>query len=309
FEEFIDRYGATDAGKYTATRDVTSYAIIKEEEAGRASPHGGAWLSFEHIPEPELRAAFGPVIDRLKKNGIDLLKDPVEVAPIAHYHMGGVRVDAEMATRVPGLYAGGEAVGGANGANRLSGNAITEAFVFGERAGRFAAGFAANRAAAWDAAAAAPFVDEIAAVKGRMVAGKKWKHSPTGAMMTELQSLMWEKVGLLRTAPKLDDALARIRAMRHEQHPALELAAETPYNMALLDWFDLRSSLLTAETVAAAAIARTESRGAHQREDFPHTDSAQTFNQTLALDRGTVRLGKAPVVGHSYEMADAVAAQ
>jgi len=309
FEEFIDRYGATDAGKYTATRDVTSYAIIKEEEAGRASPHGGAWLSFEHIPEPELRAAFGPVIDRLKKNGIDLLKDPVEVAPIAHYHMGGVRVDAEMATRVPGLYAGGEAVGGANGANRLSGNAITEAFVFGERAGRFAAGFAANRAAAWDAAAAAPFVDEIAAVKGRMVAGRKWKDSPTGAMMSELQSLMWDKVGLLRTAPKLDDALARIRTMRHDEHPALALAAETPYNMALLDWFDLRSSLLTAETVAVAAIARTESRGAHQREDFPHTDSAQTFNQTLALDGPGIRLGKAPVVGHSYEMADAVAAQ
>ena len=75
------------------------------------------------------------MIDRLADNGIDLTKMPVEVAPIAHYHMGGVAADVKMQTEVPGLLVAGEAVGGANGANRLSGNAITEAFVFG-RAGR-----------------------------------------------------------------------------------------------------------------------------------------------------------------------------
>ena len=134
-EEFIENYGASDSGKYTATRDVTTYAITKELAAGRGSPAGGAYLSFEHIPEDELRAAFGPVIDRLADNGIDLTRHPIEVAPIAHYHMGGIRVDERMETRVPSLFAAGEAVGGANGANRLSGNAIPEAFVFGERAG------------------------------------------------------------------------------------------------------------------------------------------------------------------------------
>src|SRR6185295_1267702 len=92
-----------------------------------------------HIPEAQLRGAFGPVIDRLATNGIDLTKTPVEVSPIAHYHMGGIRVDVNMETRVAGLFAAGEAVGGANGANRLSGNAITEAFVFGARAGTSAA--------------------------------------------------------------------------------------------------------------------------------------------------------------------------
>src|SRR6185369_6308626 len=86
-----------------------------------------------------LRAAFGPVIDRLAANNIDLTKTPVEVAPIAHYHMGGVAADLRMETDVPGLLVAGEAVGGANGANRLSGNAITEALVFGRRAGRSAA--------------------------------------------------------------------------------------------------------------------------------------------------------------------------
>ncbi len=121
------------------TRDLATYAIVKEVEAGRGSPHGGAYPSFEHCPETELRAAFGPVIDRLAKNAIDLTRMPVEVAPIAHYHMGGVAADARMETELPGLLVAGEAVGGANGANRLSGNAVTEALVFGRRAGRSAA--------------------------------------------------------------------------------------------------------------------------------------------------------------------------
>ena len=94
------------------------------------SPSGGAWLSFRHVPEGELRRAFGPVIDRLAGNGIDLARMDIEVAPIAHYHMGGIRVAPTLETGVRNLFAAGEAVGGANGANRLSGNAIPETFVF-----------------------------------------------------------------------------------------------------------------------------------------------------------------------------------
>src|ERR1700704_5727673 len=138
-EEFTARYGVSEDGRYVVTRDVATYAIAKEVEAGRGSPHGGAYLSFQHCSEAELRQAFGPVIDRLAKNNIDLTKMPIEVAPIAHYHMGGVIADDRMETEVPGLLVAGEAVGGANGANRLSGNAITEALVFGRRAGASAA--------------------------------------------------------------------------------------------------------------------------------------------------------------------------
>src|SRR6516162_9488911 len=138
-QEFTSRYGSSEDGAYVLTRDLATYAIIKEVEAGRGSPHGGAYLSFEHCLPEELRAAFGPVIDRLAANAIDLTKMPVEVAPIAHYHMGGVAADARIETEIPGLLVAGEAVGGANGANRLSGNAVTEALVFGRRAGRSAA--------------------------------------------------------------------------------------------------------------------------------------------------------------------------
>ena len=278
-EEFIERYGATDAGVYTAPRDVTSYAIVKECRAGRASPSGGAWLSFEHVPEPELRAAFGPVIDRLARNGIDLTRRPVEVAPIAHYHMGGIRVDERMATRVEGLFAAGEAVGGANGANRLSGNAIPEAFVFGERAGRSAAAAAAEaRGGAWRAADSRRPEALLAEARGRAGGAPA---SGLGALLAELQRLMWDDVGLLRSAAGLGRALDRIREMRSRDLPALAPAGRPGFDPARADWFDLRAALAAAEAVALAALHRRESRGAHQREDFPDADSGLARNQVV----------------------------
>ena len=148
--EFLADYGSDESAGYTTPRDIATYAIQKEVAAGRGSPHGGVYLSFAHVPRSALEGAFGPVIERLAQNGIDLGAAPIEVAPIAHYHMGGIAVDERMASRVSGVFAAGEAVGGANGANRLSGNAIPEALVFGERAGRGAAAYAATRTLRWD---------------------------------------------------------------------------------------------------------------------------------------------------------------
>src|SRR5258705_3510206 len=94
-----------EQGRYTSARDQATYGILKEVAAGRGSPHGGAWLSFQHCGEAALREAFGPVIERLAANGIDLTRQSVEVAPIAHYHMGGVPVNADMPTSVAHLFA------------------------------------------------------------------------------------------------------------------------------------------------------------------------------------------------------------
>ncbi len=280
-EEFLHRYGGEDAEKYTTTRDIISYGITKEHEAGRTTENGGVHLSFQHIPEDKLREAFGPVIDKLAANGIDLTKNTVEVAPIAHYHMGGIRVNGQMETSIPGLYGAGEVVGGANGANRLSGNAIPEAFVFGERAGRFAAAYARGRNRTWSDAAAQEHLDLLNSLISRQsdTAGDK---AALGEMWFELQNLMWEKVGVLRTGEKLSAALARIREMRTTLAEMVP-ADDTEFNMTLQDWYDLRSALLTAESVTLAAINRTESRGAHQREDYEQMDPAQVHNQRLRL--------------------------
>ncbi len=200
-EEFLGRWGQAEDGRYAVTRDLATYAITKEVEAGRGSPAGGAWLSFTHVPEGELRAAFGPVIDRLAANGIDLARDAVEVSPIAHYHMGGVRVDAAMRTGIPGLLAAGEAVGGANGANRLSGNAITEALAFGRIAGAQAAGIAAaGDLPAFAASAAAPALERLGAAGPNL---------NTAALVARLQEVMSADVGPFRSAAGLARAPMR----------------------------------------------------------------------------------------------------
>ena len=283
-EEFVHRYGGEDEGRYVTTRDIISYGITREAEAGRATPGGGVYLSFEHLGERELREAFGPVIDRLAANGIDLTRSAVEVSPIAHYHMGGIRVNEEMATRVPGLFAAGEAVGGANGANRLSGNAIPEALVFGETAGRHAARHARNVPGAWTREAAHPLLERLATNAGRRPAGASERNAGAalGELRSDLANVMWEKVGVLRTGAGLDQALERIRALGTELE-AIPVPCEGPYDLARQDWFDLRGGLMTAESIALAALDRTESRGAHQREDFPETDPGQARCKRIRL--------------------------
>jgi succinate dehydrogenase/fumarate reductase flavoprotein subunit len=273
--EFLARYGSDETDAYTTPRDIASYAITKEVAAGRGSPHGGVYLSFEHIPAEELRAAFGPVIERLAANGIDLAHAPVEVSPIAHYHMGGIVVDERMATRLPGLFAAGEAVGGANGANRLSGNAIPEALVFGERAGRFAA--TAEPAAGWNDSAAAEAVDRVSAL-----ADGRTGHLTAAALLDELRALMGDDVGPLRSAEGLNRALARLGDIRAAL-PDVTIALGRECNASLADWFELRAGLLTAEAVTRAALNRRESRGAHQREDFPDSDPRLAASRRVAL--------------------------
>ena len=284
-QEFTDRYGVPEDGKYVITRDLGTYAILKEVEAGRGSPHGGAYLSFQHVPAEKLREAFGPVIDRLAANGIDLTTMPVEVAPIAHYHMGGVAADVKMQTEVPGLLVAGEAVGGANGANRLSGNAITEALVFGRQAGRTATARAKTMKAA-------PATDRAAKDPVDLIRAQPPKDMPNPAeMLVRLQATMSDDVGPLRTEEKLTRALATIGELSATlgHRPFGNGGA---FDLHRLDWFDLRNMLTVARSVAQAALNRTESRGAHQREDFPEMRPQWQVNQVIRLGREGLEISR-----------------
>ncbi len=295
-EEFTDRYGVAESGRYILTRDLATYAITREVEAGRGSPHGGAYLSFQHCSAQELRDAFGPVIDRLAKQGIDLTRQPIEVAPIAHYHMGGIRVDVNMATRVPGLFAAGEAVGGANGANRLSGNAITEAFAFGRAAGRGAAVHARSaRVVPRDGKSTRADTDLANGVQRTLA------FNPA-EMLTTLQALMSDDVGPFRSAAGLTRALDRIGAMRGELGELPPHAVDR-FDAQRLDWLDLRNMLLVAETVTRAALLRTESRGAHQRDDHPGLEAGWALNQVVALQGGAITITRQPVPSQTKEAA------
>jgi len=286
--EFLNDYGSDEGGRYIVTRDKATHAILKEVQAGRGSPAGGAYLSFQHIPEAQLREAFGPVIDKLAANGIDLGKMPVEVAPIAHYHMGGVRIDTAMQTRLPNLYAAGELVAGANGANRLSGNAITEALVFGRIAGESAAARAREIAgSSWQQQLAEP---HLALVN----ASQPHPDLNPAELIAQLQDVMADDVGPFRTQEGLERALERLAALR-QQIGTLPPENGGHFNLERVDWFDLRSMLLVAETVARAALLRQESRGAHQRDDFPGLDDGWLLHQTVTLRGDDLSFSRVPV--------------
>ena len=291
--EFEADYATRDArsdGRYVLTRDLATYAISREVEAGRGSPAGGAYLSFQHVPAEEIRRAFGPVVDRLAANGIDLARQPIEVAPIAHYHMGGIRVNDTLESGIAGLFACGEAIGGANGANRLSGNAITETFVFGARAGHHAALRAARRSMPLSDVAG-PAIDFLRSAELRDAPNP-------AATIAALQALMSDHVGPFRIADKLRIAIDRLAELTRDVGDRPLISSSGGFDPVLVDWFDLRNMLLVAQAVALPALSRTESRGAHQREDHPGLDDGWQLNQivTMTDDVLNIRPTKAMVI-------------
>lgn len=280
-EEFMHRYNGEVAGKYTAARDQTTLAIFREVEAGRGTPHGGAYLDFRMVPEDQLKEAFGPVIDILRNQGVDLTKDMVEVAPMAHFMLGGVRVDERMRTRVNGLFAAGELIYGMHGANRLSGNAITEALVTGRIAGETAARTAAsaNDEAAIERALAAEWERletfwHPTEVKKDSASLQTFKH--------KLQHVMWKGAGPLRTEEILNAALAELQALRAELDE-IALARPGKFALSLVEKLEADSMLKVSEAIILGAIERRESRGAHVRLDYSEM-LAEPTSSSLTLD-------------------------
>lgn len=271
-EEFMQRYAGEVAGKYTATRDTTTYAIFEEVAAGRGSPHGGAYLDFRMVPEPKLREAFGPVIGILEGQGIDLTKDMVEVAPMAHFMIGGIRVASTMETTVPGLFASGELIYGMHGANRLSGNAITEALVTGRIAGE----------------QGATRKNDVVAVNDelRRESQMEWERlkklwhphavsqddASVSAVKRELQQKMWDLAGPLRTEAQLEQGLVEVQKLS-ERTADLSLAEQSIYPLQYVERLELDNMLKLGEIIIKGALLRKESRGAHQRLDFPETST------------------------------------
>jgi succinate dehydrogenase/fumarate reductase flavoprotein subunit len=192
-----------------------------------------------------------------------------------------------MQTEVPGLLVAGEAVGGANGANRLSGNAVTEALVFGRQAGRTAA-------ARVKAMRSVPARPDAARQTVDLIRSDPPKDMPnTAEMVQTLQQVMADDVGPLRTREKLERALTRIGelGLALGDRPFGDNGA---FDMQRLDWFDLRNMLTVARSVTQAALARTESRGAHQREDFPEMLPQWRVNQIVRLAGRGLEIVKVP---------------
>ncbi len=261
------------------TRDHVARCINREIKAGRGSPHGGVFLDIAWIkrrlpnaPEHIKRKLPGMYHQFKELAGVDITEQPMEVGPTTHYMMGGVRVDAEsQMSTVPGLFAAGECAAGLHGANRLGGNSLSDLLVFGKRAGEYAARFAREHGEAR--------IDDVqvAAASRRALAPLERSGSADGAgpyqIQHDLQGMMQDLVGIVRTGAEIERALAGLEALR-ARADRVGVTGNREYNPGWHTTLDLRHLLIVSEAIARSAQERTESRGAHFREDYPAKDAS-----------------------------------
>jgi succinate dehydrogenase / fumarate reductase, flavoprotein subunit len=267
-ERFMERYDAERLE--LSTRDTVALAIDSEIRAGRGGPHGGVLLDLTHLDRATIRERLPRMYRQfVDAQLLDIAEEPMEVAPTAHYSMGGVHVDAATAaTEVEGLYAVGEITSGLHGANRLGGNSLTETVVFGARAGAAAAERSRSLTAQPRPRGA------IRAAQERLDALVQEGDLPPRLVHHELRQVMWEHVGVVRDEAGLGRGLARLEELAGTVDD-LEVQADAQGVRDLVTTVELRGSLLLAHATAAAARARTETRGAHQRDDHPDRDDRE----------------------------------
>ncbi|WP_225632196.1 fumarate reductase/succinate dehydrogenase flavoprotein subunit [Streptomyces solaniscabiei] len=258
-------------------RDEVARAINAEVKEGRGSPHGGVFLDVStRMPAEVIKRRLPSMYHQFKELAdVDITAEPMEVGPTCHYVMGGVAVDSDTAAArgVPGLYAAGEVAGGMHGSNRLGGNSLSDLLVFGRRAGRHAAEYAAAREAGdrprvdddQVAAAAAEALRPFSAETEQPDEGPP--ENPY-TLHQELQQAMNDLVGIIRREPEMKQALEKLAELRLRARRA-GVEGHRQFNPGWHLALDLRNMLLVSECVARAALERTESRGGHTREDHP----------------------------------------
>jgi len=267
-QRFMAKY---DSRNERATRDVVSRAIFAEMRAGRATPHGGVYLSMAHLGPAQVATQFKGMVERCADCGFDLAGGLVEVVPTAHYMMGGVEFAADCRTAIEGLFAAGEDTGGVHGANRLGGNGVANSTVFGAIAGDAMAAWTAREGEWREPAPGA--LDEACA---RVMFPVGRAPGSVEGVREGLYRVMWDDVGILRDAAGLARADSQLVALDEELRGIGVAAGDLRYNLTWHDWLNLASLISVSRAICAAALARTDSRGAHFREDFPQTGELAT---------------------------------
>jgi succinate dehydrogenase / fumarate reductase, flavoprotein subunit len=297
-ERFMQRYDPQRME--LSTRDRVALAIYTEIIEGRGTANGGVYLDISHRDKnfilkklPRMYRQF------LESQMLDISLHPMEVAPTAHYSMGGVVVDPEnTSTATTGLYAAGEVTSGLHGANRLGGNSLTETVVFGRRAGESAAAHSKEldgQIRSRDAIQAAhDDLDSLIYEGDQLVR----------PLQRAIRNAMWENCGVVRSEERLQhglDKIAEIKAML----PDVDVRPSSEGYKDLAIALDLRASLTVAETTILSALQRRESRGAHQRYDYPKLDPNKKVNFMINLvPPGDLQVTSKPLPEVSNELAE-----
>ncbi len=284
-EAFMERY--MPLNKEWGLRDPTSRAIYLENKFGRGTPHGGAWIAVNHLPENVIdewikreRPSYLP---KLQKMGIDIKKHALETGPASHYSMGGVRVNENCETGIPRLYAAGEVAAGMDGAERIDGGpAITWCLTMGYIVGKDTA--SKVKGLDW------PDIDagQVEAAQEKLESLYARKVGVRGFEVTDkVKDLMWENCALVRDKQGMAQALSIIEDLKANAVPDLSVPTSSRvHNKAFVEALEAGHLVRLAEMVVRAAIMREESRGAHYRTDFPKKDNKKWLKNIVVRKDG-----------------------
>jgi succinate dehydrogenase / fumarate reductase flavoprotein subunit len=288
-ERFMERYDPQRME--LSTRDRVALAAYTEIAEGRGTENGGVWLDVSHLPRETIMNRLPRVFQTLMETQmLDITRSPIEIAPTAHYSMGGVWVDpVDHSTDVEGLWAIGEASSGLHGANRLGGNSLIELLVFGRIVGRGAVAYSdelevqvRSKAAVAEARAE---IDDLLSSDGT---------ENVRALQREVRNLMTEHAGVVRDEAGLQAGLEKLASIEAR----LELVGIHPDIAGFSDLahaFDLKSSVLAARATIECALERRETRGCHNRSDYPELDPELQVNLVWSPTTGVVRESIPPV--------------
>lgn len=285
-----------------STRDKVAMANFTEITEGRGTPNNGVYLDISHKSKDliikKLPRMYRQFLDTLM---IDISKKPMEVAPTAHYSMGGVIVDSDThKTNIEGLYAAGEVASGLHGANRLGGNSLAEILIFGRRAGRSAS----KRSKDIDVQYRSKECINLAhdKINSFIKSGSQMARP----LQRELRNIMWEYCGVVRDGSKLKKGLEKIDDLKKSLHE-LDVRPNSEGFEDLMLAFDLEGSIISASATLLSAAKRQESRGAHQRKDFKEIDDSFNLNIKVDMDlNSNLRISEKKLKNMSDEQISAI---
>ncbi len=298
-ERFMEKYAPTL--KDLAPRDLVSRAMYTEIREGRGvNGQDYVYLDLTHLGRDVIETRLPDISEFVRVYlGIDPVTTPVPIQPTAHYAMGGIPTDLdgrvlrdETGAVVPGLYAAGEcACVSVHGANRLGTNSLVDIIVFGRRAGKHALGFIQeNDFPPCPADAAERARAEVA----HFLSGRRTE--PAAVIRADLQETMVNLASVLRTGAGLTECRSRLRDLQERFRRTRPEDRSETFNTDLLETLEIGYLLDVSEALVASALARTESRGAHFREDFPRRDDAHWLRHSLIFRRnGATELRYKPV--------------
>ena len=280
-----------------STRDRVAMANYTEIIEGRGTKNGGVFLDISHKPKEfiidKLPRMYRQFLDTLM---IDISKTPMEVSPTAHYSMGGIVVDPTThSTGIEGLYAAGEVTGGLHGANRLGGNSLAEILIFGKISGFQAS----ERSLKMDIQYRSRAV--IKKAHDKIDSLIKNGNEVARPLQRELRNVMWQNCGVVRDKKKLFKGLDEVNSLKGSV-TNLDVRPDSEGYQDLMLAFDLEGSIMSAEATILGAIQRKESRGAHQRSDYPEMKNSYNINFCISIEDESLEINSEKVDEISQEL-------